>query len=60
LLDYGADINALSSIGSTAIHTAFYFGTVGCVKALLYHEYPPGVVPQKIDVRKRLGTSVDG
>lgn len=42
LLDFGADINSVTAIGSTALHTSFYFGTVGTAEALLYHEYKEG------------------
>jgi len=52
-LDYGADINALTCIGSTALHTSFYFGTVATAKALLYHDYKDSKMVQKINVSKR-------
>ena len=47
LLDYGADVNAQNNINSTALHTSFYFGTVGCAEELLFHEYKEdsGFVP---------------
>ena len=60
LIDYGADINAVSMIGATALHTSFYFGTLGTVKALLWHKYKEGQTPQRIDVSTRLGTMRDG
>ena len=43
LLDYGANIQAKCMFNSTALHRAFYFGTVECARELLFHEYKNGV-----------------
>lgn len=42
LLEFGADVNAKTVYGSTALHNSFYFGTVGTAKALLFHDYKDG------------------
>ena len=54
LLDYGANINALTIFGSTALHTSFFFGTVGTAKALLYHDYKDSKMAQKIIVSLKM------
>ena len=56
LLDYGADINAINNFGSSAIHTSFYFGTLSCAKALLFHEFKEGVAPQRPNVEVLIKT----
>jgi ankyrin repeat protein len=52
LLDAGADINAVTSTGSTPIHSCFYFGNIGPFEAIV--EYlktsdikPDGKIKQK-------------
>ena len=47
LLDHGADINAVSTYGQTAILSCFYYGLVSTAKALLYY---PG---KHVDVSRR-------
>lgn len=42
MLDYGADLNHVTDLGSTALHTAIYFGTIECIEPLIWHQYKEG------------------
>ena len=43
LLEFGADANAISITGYTALHRCCFYGTLECLEALLGKNLPKGI-----------------